>query len=141
MENQVNLQLRGNKRFTLSSSRYSNKQLRLAQLRHFILYIGVKPIQEGSLLIILLYDSHSSYTLIAFKELALEHNIFIALFLSYITHVIQPLDVAVFQPYKYQHNKAIKKATRYNDGSYSIANFLYHIQGKYALLTGFKISS
>ena len=76
---------------------------------------------------ILLCDSHSSYTSIAFEELALEHNIFITRFLSHMTHVIQPLNVAIFQPYKHWHDKAIKKATRYNDGSYSIADFLYDL--------------
>jgi len=50
---------------------------------------------------ILLYDSHSSHTSIAFKETALRHNIFITRFPSYMTHVMQPLDVAVFQPYKH----------------------------------------
>jgi hypothetical protein len=35
--------------------------------------------------------------------------------------------VAVFQPYKHWHNKAIKNATRYSDGSYGIADFLYNL--------------
>ena len=43
------------------------------------------------------------------------------------THVMQPLDVAVFQPYKHWHQVALKNALRYGDGVYGVPDFLYDL--------------
>jgi len=44
-------------------------------------------------------------------------------FPSHLTHVMQPLDVGVFQPYKHWHKKAIQHAMRALDVDYNIASF------------------
>jgi hypothetical protein len=43
------------------------------------------------------------------------------------THVIQPLDVAIFNPYKHWHDKAVKKAIREGETTYGIADFMYDL--------------
>jgi hypothetical protein len=44
------------------------------------------------------------------------------------THILQPLDVAVFQPYKAYHDKAIKKALRQGEFEYGLADFFYDLK-------------
>jgi hypothetical protein len=117
----------GDKALALSATGYSNEKLGIEWLKHFIIYTGAESTAEGGLPMLLLCDGHSSHTLIAFENLAVSHNIFICKFPSHMTHVMQPLDVAVFQPYKYWHQVALKNALRYGDGVYGVPDFLYDL--------------
>ena len=44
-----------------------------------------------------------------FHNLAIENKIILFRLPLYTTHIIQPLDVGVFQPFKYYHTDAIDK--------------------------------
>jgi len=52
-----------------------------------------------------------------------ENNIVPFQFPSHLTHVLQPLDVGVFRPLKYYHNKAIHHALYSLDMEYTISSF------------------
>ena len=56
--------------------------------------------------------------------LANEHHILPYPLLVHMTYCIQPLDVGVFQPYKHQHDVAIKDALVGLDIEYSLRSFL-----------------
>jgi hypothetical protein len=50
---------------------------------------------------VLLIDRHGSYMDPEFTLKATAHNIHLYPFPRHLTHVLQPLDVGVFQPYKH----------------------------------------
>lgn len=63
----------------------------------------------GRLLILDGYGSHLTYE---FYEYALKHKIELFAPPTHSTHLMQPLDVGCFQPYKHYHSKAIAMTTR-----------------------------
>jgi hypothetical protein len=73
---------------------------------------------------LLLMDGHINHSAPDFVLLAHENYIIPYTFPSHLTHVMQPLDVGVFQPYKYWHKQAIQHATRSLNVDYNIASFL-----------------
>jgi hypothetical protein len=56
------------------------------------------------------------------------HNIHLYPFPSYLTHVLQPLNVGVFQPYKHWYKKAVQHAMHNLDLDYNVASFMRDIQ-------------
>jgi hypothetical protein len=71
----------------------------------------------------LLMDQHGSHMTPEFVLKATGYNIHPFPFPGHLTHVLQPLDVAVFQPYKHWHRKAVQAATRNLDPDYTISSF------------------
>ena len=120
MESWYHENLQGDELILLSESGYTNKLLGMEYLRHFIQHIkaGLDTPKK------LLMDSHISHCNPDFILLADEYQIISYAFPSHLTHVLQPLDVGVFQPYKYWHKKAIQHALRSLDVDYNIAFFL-----------------
>lgn len=78
-------------------------------LDHFIYHTESTPTSK---LKVLLLDSHTSHRTPEFTILAAEHNILIYAFPSHLTHILQPLDVGIFQPYKHWHREAVHSAIR-----------------------------
>jgi hypothetical protein len=72
----------------------------------------------------LLLDSHISHTSDDFVITAAENNILIFTFPSHLTHILQPLDVGIFQPYKHWHREAVLTAIRDLDLEYSLRSFM-----------------
>jgi methionine aminopeptidase len=89
--------LKSGKLVMLSDTGFSNKQLALRWLEHFAEH--ATP-HNGSSRVILL-DSHVSHTSDDFVIAAEEHDIIVYAFPSHLTHILQPLDVGIFQPYKH----------------------------------------
>ena len=56
--------------------------------------------------------------------MATKSNILIWAFPPHLTHILQPLDVGIFQPYKYYHREAVHKAIRDMDLEYNLASFI-----------------
>jgi hypothetical protein len=108
----------------VSPTGYINSDLAIDWLHHFIRHAGITP---GSPEHILLMDSHQSHVSNDFKIICLEYNITPWAFPSHMTHIMQPLDVSCFQPYKHWHDKANKKALRAGELSYGISDFLYDL--------------
>jgi hypothetical protein len=82
----------------LSDSRYTNKEISLIFLDYIILHTNAgldKPPK------VLLIDRHSSHMDPEFTLKAIVYNIHPYPFPRHLTHVLQPLDIGVFQLYKH----------------------------------------
>jgi hypothetical protein len=108
-------------RVVLSDSGYTNKEISLILLDHIILHTNAgmdKPCK------VLLMDQHRSHMDPDFILKATAANIHPYPFPRHLTHILQPLDVGVFQPYKHWHSKAVQHAMRNLDLDYNIASFM-----------------
>jgi hypothetical protein len=103
----------------LSDSGFSNSELALRWLEHFAKHTA--PHDENPK--VLLLDSHVSHTNHDFIIAAAEYNIIIYTFPSHLTHILQPLDVGIFQPYKHWHKEAVLTAIRDMDIAYDLCSF------------------
>jgi len=115
-----NEKLTGKERVMLSDSGYTNNELGLHYLEHFIEHTNATINGPKR---VLLMDGHNSHITPEFTLRASKANIHPYQFPSHLTHVMQPLDVGVFQPYKHWHKKAIQHAMRNLDVDYNIASF------------------
>jgi hypothetical protein len=98
MESWYSSKLEKGVRVVLSDSGYTNKEISLIYLDHIILHTNAgldKPPKA------LLMDRHGSHMDPEFTIKAIAHNIHPYPFPRHLTHVLQPLDVGVFQPYKH----------------------------------------
>jgi hypothetical protein len=89
-------------------------------LNHLIKYSKAGPTKSWK---ILLLDGHESYYYKPFQLKAAEHYIKLFYFPSHLTHVLQPLDVSIFRPWKHYHKLAIQAALRSLDFEYTITSF------------------
>ena len=113
--------LDGNELILLSETGYSNNQFALWWLQHFIELTA--PHDPGNPKVLLL-DSHVSHTSPEFVIMAAEYHIIIWAFPSHLTHILQPLDVGIFQPYKHWHRQAVLRAIREMDLTYNLPLFM-----------------
>jgi DDE superfamily endonuclease len=88
----------------ISNSGYTNDEIGVQWLKHFILHTKSSLNACKKLLI---YNRHSSYDTDELKRLAAANNIFLLKLPLHLTHILQPLDVGVFQTYKHCHNLAV----------------------------------
>ena len=109
----------------LLDSRYTNKEISLIYLDYIILYTNARL---DKCLKVLLIDQHSSYIDPAFTIKATAHNIHLYPFPGHLTHVLQPLDVGVFQLYKHWHKKAVQHTMHNLDLNYNVASFMRDMQ-------------
>ena len=121
MESWYHDNLDGDERILLSESGYSNDQLALEWLQHFILH--TRSSRDSSPKVLLL-DSHASHRTPEFTMLATDHNIHPYAFPSHLTHVLQPLDVGIFHPYKHWHKDAVHRVLRSLDFEYNTSSFI-----------------
>ena len=115
MENWYTEKLDDNARVLLSESGYTNTELALIYLDHLILHTGAATNKPPK---VLLMDRHGSHMQDDFIIKATDHNI------HPYPHILQPLDVGVFQPYKHWHKKAVQHAMHNLDIDYNVASFL-----------------
>jgi hypothetical protein len=106
----------------LSETGYTNTKLSLEYLDHLNRYL---PPERPK---VLLMDQHGSYMDPLFTLKALEYSIIPYAFPGHLTHILQPLDVGVFQPYKHWHQKAVQYAIRSLDFDYTIASFFRDLE-------------
>ena len=104
-----------------TKSGYSNDDLAVDWLQHFI--DSVKKGRIGRY-ILLIVDGFGSHMTLSFFNLATANNIILFKLPAHSTHITQPLDVGVFQPYKAAHGNAIEKAIRNGDAKYNRLEFL-----------------
>ena len=67
------------------------------------------------------YGSHDTYEFLEYCE---HYNIIPFTFPSHTTHLLQPLDVCIFQPAKHYHSEAVNEAVCTGDKSFSKVEFL-----------------
>ena len=107
MESWFRDRLHQNELVLLSDSGFTNDQLAIRFLEHFILYSDASPSQPTKLL---LMDNHGSHVTPEFINLATCNNVVPFTFPAHLTHCMQPCDVGIFQAMKHWHNKAIQHA-------------------------------
>jgi hypothetical protein len=113
--------LEGAELFLLSDTGYSNTQLALDWLQHFIEHTAPYKQEEPK---VLLLDSHTSYLSSKFLTAAEASYIQPYTFPSHLIHILQPLDVGIFQPYKHYYREAVLTAIRDMDLEYNVASFI-----------------
>ena len=121
MESWIAESLQGDELLQVSATGYINECLGLEYLEHFIKHTKAS---SKSPMKLLLMDGHASHKAPGFVLLAHKHNVIPYTFPSHLTHVMQPLDVGIFQPYKHWHKVAIEHAMRNLNVDYNIASFL-----------------
>jgi hypothetical protein len=121
MDNWFNDELDPNTIIDMSDSGYTNDEIGVQWLKHFILHTksGLNTCKK-----LLIYDRHGSHNTNEFKCLAAANNIFLLMLPPHLTHILQPLDVGVFQTYKHCHNLAVHQAIRSLQFEYNYSCFL-----------------
>ena len=119
MENWIHDNLTGAEVIAVSQTGYTNEKVALAWLNHFIKHAGAGPNKHWR---ILLLDGHITHCQDDFIIKCHENHIVPYQFPSHLTHVLQPLDVGVFRPWKHYHNKAIHHALHSLDMEYTMTS-------------------
>jgi DDE superfamily endonuclease len=105
----------------VSDTGYTNDELSYQYIQHF--HRQSKKTQVGAHRILLCdgYGSHITREVLEFCEKKLIHMFCLP---PHTSHILQPLDVVLFQQYKHFHGKAIDYATRTGCGDFSKVEFL-----------------
>jgi hypothetical protein len=103
----------------LSETGYTNIEIALQYLDHLYQYSGATAERPK----VLLMDQHGSHMDDSFILKANKYNIYPYAFPGHLTHILQPLDVGVFQSYKHWHQKAVQHSIRNLEIDYNIASF------------------
>ncbi|KAF2191718.1 hypothetical protein K469DRAFT_654839 [Zopfia rhizophila CBS 207.26] len=76
----------------------------------------------------LIFDGHTSRFTYDFIDFCWSRRIWPFFLLSHMMHILQLLDVAVFQPFKYYHKKRVEIETRLGYDNFNKVEFLHAIQ-------------
>jgi len=123
MESWYHENLAGKERILLSESGYSNDELAIIWLQHFIKETKCEE-NGNSLWKLIILDSHTSHMTPELRLMAAQYNIHLFTLPSHLTHILQPLDVGIFQPYKHWHKEAVQSSIRKLDLSYTVSSFI-----------------
>jgi hypothetical protein len=105
----------------VSETGYSNDELSMAWLAHFDRFSSRRQLGAYRLLIM---DGCGSHCTKQFIEFCDERNIIPFCLPPHTSHLLQPLDVVVFQPYKHYHAEAVEAATPTGCTNFDKAEFL-----------------
>ncbi len=108
-----------------SESGYSNDNLALEWLQHFDFHSQKTQIGAKRLLIMDGFGSHMTYK---FWLYAKNNDIVLFRLPAHSTHLTQPLDVGLFQPFKHYHTEAIDGAVRAGNVEFDKLDFLAAFQ-------------
>ena len=78
----------------------------------------------------LVIDGYGSHLTIEFVDYCYRPNVKISIFLlpMHSTHILQPLDIRVFQSFKYYHQEMLKESIQYRGLDYKHIDFLTSFQ-------------
>jgi hypothetical protein len=113
--------LHDNYLMAVSETGYSNDELALSWIHHFHRFTEKRIHGQYRLLLL---DGHESHQTFEFIEFCNEHKIIPFCLPPHTTHFLQPLDVAVFQPYKHWHALEVDSATRTGCTDFTRIKFL-----------------
>ncbi|KAM4055450.1 DDE superfamily endonuclease [Hirsutella rhossiliensis] len=116
-------ELDGDTLIGVTETGFTNDQLNLAWIQHFDKHAKSKGAWR-----LLLLDGHGSHHILDLIEYAEAHNIVLFALPPHLTHLLQPLDVVVFQPYKHYHSRAVDFAIRSGASKITKLEFLAMIQ-------------
>lgn len=91
-----------------SETGYSNNELTMKWLIHFERFSFRRQVGTTRLLLLDGFGSHCTKEFIDFCD---THHIVPFCLPPHTSHLLQPLDVVVFQPYKHYHSEAVEAAT------------------------------
>ena len=117
--------LDGDVLFARSSTGFSNDRLALVYLKHFDRFI--KDSRKGRYRM-LIFDGHGSHITQPFIDYCWENAIRPFLLPPHITHLLQPLDIGVFQSLKYNFKKVVRKEIFNSASEVSKADFFSFFQ-------------
>ena len=106
---------------TTSETGFNNDWISLQWIKHFERFSRRGQRRSRRLLIMDGYGSHDTYEFLEYCE---HYNIIPFTFPSHTTHLLQPLDVCIFQPAKHYHSEAVNEAVCTGDESFSKVEFL-----------------
>ncbi|KAE8188234.1 hypothetical protein CF336_g6238 [Tilletia laevis] len=107
--------------FVVSPNGYTDDIIALRWIKHFA--NRTKNMTKGSRRL-LIFDGHGSHCTKQFLSVCEENNIIPFSLPPHSSHVLQPLDVSVFQPYKHWHREAVDAATRTGCTNFTKTGFL-----------------
>ena len=108
-----------------SDSGYLNNQIALEWIKHFNYYSGKR--QRGAYRM-LIFDGHGSHLTYKFITYCWDHKIVPFSLPLHTSHILQPLDVVVFQLYKHWHKRRVEEVTREGCTDYNKVEFLHSIK-------------
>ena len=120
IESWIHDNLLGNEVIAQLPTGYTNEAIAIAWLQYFITFINAG---QDKLWKLLLLDGHCTHENPDFVILAYDNHIALLEYPSHLTHVLQLLDVGVFQPWKHYHNQAIHQSMHSLDLEYNITSF------------------
>ena len=119
------LNLDPNMLLATSESGYSNDQIALSFIRHFDKFSALR--QKGAWRL-LIFDGHGSHLTYKFITYCWDNKIIPFGLPSHTSHILQPLDVVIFQPLKHYHKQQVEVATRLGCDDFNKVEFLNAIQ-------------
>src|SRR5208282_2409459 len=113
-------------RIAVSESGYTNDVLSYEWLKHFDKQTQ-PPNGEWRMLVM---DGHGSHLTIEFVDYCYQPDVKISVFLlpAHSTHILQPLDIGVFQSYKHYHQELLENSIRFGGIDYKRTDFLASFQ-------------
>ena len=111
----------GNYLIGTSETGYTNYSLTMDWLAHFERSSARRQVGTHRLLLLDGFGSHCTKQFIDYCD---NHKIVVFCLPPHSSHLLQPLDVVVFQPYKHYHAEAVEAATRMGCGDFNKIEFL-----------------
>ena len=124
MENWISDDLPDNYLFAISDSGYSNDKIHLDWAHHFNKYSARRQKGAWKFLLIDGYGTHITYEFLQYCE---NNKIIVFGLILHTTHLTQPLDVVVFEPFKHYHKKAVNETVRTECCKFDKTEFLHAI--------------
>ena len=118
-------ELEGDTVIAVTDSGYSNTELSLQWIQHFQRH--TQKARKGKH-ILLIMDNHGSHHSMEFIQFCWDHDIIPFGLPANLTHLLQPLDVVVFQPLKHYHAQALDFLVRDGITQITKLEFLGFIQ-------------
>jgi DDE superfamily endonuclease len=118
--------LQNNVLMGVSDTGYNNDDLSLAWLHHYDDH--TKNRRQGFWRL-LIFDGFGSHLLIDFIQYCWDNHIIPLVLPPHATHLMQPLDVVIFQPYKHYHSEALDRAIRIGFDEFTVQDFLQELDG------------
>jgi len=111
----------GNYLIGTSETGYNNDELTMKWLVHFERFSSSRQVGDHRLLLL---DGFGSHCTKQFLDYCDQYKIIVFCLLAHSSHLLQQLDVVVFQPYKHYHAEAVEAATRTGCGDFNKSEFL-----------------
>ena len=120
MDTWIHNNLIRNEKITTSFTGYTNDTIIIEYLDHLIFHTEASNIKPWKLFLL---DGHITHEYLDLIIKAHEYHIALHIFLSHLTHVLQSLDVGIFQPWKHYYSLVIQNAFQFFDFDYTIPSF------------------